>query len=174
MVICPHKYRAALLGIACVLLVLPGAASANGTPEPIATPKASPTSIAISPAWECDRLESYHQEMLDLLSDIDGADEVRQVINADDFTRIRPSTARIASEALDEWVSELEDMGDVPRAAWEYHKALTESLGVASTMMLSYASGGAFALLPYAETSEEVNTELAAASQRGYLRCKDQ
>lgn len=173
-----------LLGAIVLLLVLtsgPVMASSSATPTTIAspvgtlgTPQASPVSKVIDPAWQCDQLARYQREALSLLDNIDGADAAREVINSHDFTRIRPSTARTASDALDEWASDLEDMDDVPRAAQEYHDALTKTLGVVSAMMLSYASGGALALSPYTETSRELSSELEAASYRGLLRCGDQ
>lgn len=166
--------RAVIVSV-LLIFVLPDTLLASPA-TPIATPQATPATLvdANAPKWECDKLAEYHANVVDLFLKAPSSQDVSDALNTDDFTTLRPSQARSASIGADEWATSLEKMNNIPRAALEYHKALTDSLSALSSMLLSYANGGVFAMLPYTDVAQSANANLVAASALGYARCPSQ
>jgi len=147
------------------------AASSRESTRPRPTP--TPASSNSRATWGCSDLEDYQSERYSLLLTVENYDAVEKLFETDDFTTLRPSVARRASEGLDEWAGLLEEMDDVPRAAEEYHEAYIDLISTMSSMLNSYAEGGIFAAAAYGDAAEASTDALDAAERLGERRCGD-
>lgn len=148
-------------------------ADASASQSPRTRPTPTPVASRTRDTWDCADLEDYQSEMFSLLSSVENYDDVEKVIESDDFTTLRPSVARRASEGLDEWAGLLEEMDDVPKAAEEYHEAFIDLISTMSSMLNSYASGGVLAAAAYGDAAEETSDALDDAERLGERRCGD-
>lgn len=136
-------------------------------------PTPTPASGRTRDTWGCADLEEYQSERFALLQSVDNYDDVEELLETDDFTTLRPSVARRASEGLDEWAGLLEEMDDVPKAAEEYHEAFIDLISTMSSMLNSYAGGGILAAAAYGDAAEASSDALDAAERLGERRCGD-
>lgn len=143
----------------------------RSTPTPTTSSRSRGTTT--TDRWGCADLEDYQAELFSLLLSVDEYDAVETLLDADDFTTLRPSVLRRASDGLDEWAGLMEEMDDVPLAAQEYHEAFIDLVSMMSTVTISLANGGAFAIVPYSDAMETVTDDLDAAERLGERRCGD-
>jgi hypothetical protein len=133
----------------------------------------APASGRTRDTWGCADLEDYQSERYSLLLSVENYEAVETLLETDDFTTLRPSVARRASDGLDEWAGLLEEMDDVPKAAEEYHEAFIDLISTMSSMLVSYAEGGILAAAAYGDAADAATDSLDAAEQLGERRCGD-
>lgn len=134
-------------------------------------PTPTPASSRSSDRWGCSDLADYQGEMFALLLQVDEYDAVARLMDADDFTSLRPSVLRRASDGLDQWAGMLEEMDDVPPGAEEYHVAFVNLIGLMASVTIALANGGTFAVIPYTDAMDAATADLNSASRLGERRC---
>ncbi len=158
--------------IALFLLVAFGGPAVASKATPAASPQVSPVGTPVG-GWGCDSLSSYVAKQKESLYALDEVDDMRAIFAAEDFTTIRPSVALSASKGFDKWVSELQEI-PVPPAAVEYNKAFINTYSTISSMLVSYANGGMFAMLPYQDALDAEKQDLSKGYVLGKARCGTQ
>lgn len=111
------------------------------------------------PEPQCGELGAYLRQIDDDIPDA-YRNDMNAVFDSDDWFTLRPSVLESAAQGFDAWSEQLATYHDtdIPRAARPWHRAYTEYIGLLSTRMTLYLSGGPFAIAGL----ENARTELAA------------
>lgn len=140
-------------------------------------PDPNPMTAVAATTDGCGNIAAYQRALADTIPTAENATEERVVTQwlagTLDFEHLRPSQALAFASYLDRWATALEEIPShkVPAAATAHHDALIDLMSVMTVALQSYASGGVFAMLPYAEAIEAATDDLDRADRQAQRRC---
>lgn len=126
--------------------------------------------------WQCADLDDYQSALV--MSIPYGSNELRKVMDAEDWGDVRLREYREASVQFEEWGETLETEftpRNTPRAAREYHQALVDVVFIMADVSYVMGSGsGVWGLVGMTEEMETATLNMNVALELGNERCPTQ